>query len=519
MAGLDFWQTIGTTSTDLEHLYAFILERGAPVSSRELAANLIEWRVHEEERRIAESAARGAPLYQPKQTYSVGQHLLFATFDDREGVIVQVRAGENDRYGAFQVIGVQFEGEEKIREFAAEYTAAHPLNQDPEPLLQSISGAEQAILDHGDTVTARLIQRLGSEKDFVRIDEGWFLRGLLPQIHDGHLNLAEAAIEQANDAQTTNELLKIMDFPPTAKKNATVYALNLALANDDRFDEVGPSNEPRWYLTRLEPAEARERPAILQVAQARAISLPDDLESVATELNDETDLNGHASTRVDSARDEVTFVLTYPHRRAGTLPMTPAVHALLPAFTRPRMKITLVDAIMGGKLTAFAINEGQYIAGLASWFNTRKLAPGAFLILKRTNDPLTLNLEYQPQRERSLWVRVARGTNGKLTFAQERRPLAHKFDEDMLILVNDPVGLDSVAQTLREQRLGVLIEEVFPELAKLSGQGKVHAKTLYSAVNLVRRAGPRAVLSALTESRAFASVGGGYFVLSDDARR
>ena len=519
MAGLDFWQTIGTTSTDLEHLYAFILERGAPVASRELAANLIEWRVREEERRIAESAARGAPLYQPKASYAVGQRLLFATFDDREGQVVQVRAGENERYGAFQVIGVQFAGEAKLREFAAEYAAAHPLNQDPEPLLQSISGAEQAILDHGDAVTARLIQRLSTDKEFVRIEDGWYLRGLLPQIHDGHLNLAEAAIEQANDAQSTSELLKIMDLPPTTKKNAATYALNLALASDARFDEVGPSNEPRWYLAHLEPAEARERPAILHAVSARTTALPDDLETVAAELHDETDTNGQASERVDPVRDEVTLVLTYPHRRAGTLPMTPAVRALLPAFTRPRMKITLVDAIMGGKLTTFAVNDGQYIAGLANWFNARKLAPGAFLILKRTNDPLTLNLEYQPQRERSLWVRVARGTNGKLTFAQERRPLAHKYDEDMLILVNDPIGIDTVAQTLREQRLGVLLEEIFPELAKLSGAGRVHAKTLYSAVNLVRRAGPRAVLGALTESRAITSVGGGYFVLSDDARR
>ena len=59
------------------------------------------------------------------------------------------------------------------------------------------------------------------------------------------------------------------------------------------------------------------------------------------------------------------------------------------------------------------------------------------------------------------------------------------------------------------------MEEIFPELAKLSGAGRVHAKTLYSAVNLIRRAGPRTVLGALTESRAFASVGGGYFVLHD----
>jgi len=517
MAGQDFWQTIGAASADVERAYAMILERGAPVASRELANHVIEVRVKEEERRIAENAARGAPTYQPKQSYAEGQRLLFSAFDDREGRVVRVRAGDNARYGAFQVIAVQFEGEAQLREFASEYAATHPLNQDPAPLLQSLSSVEQAIIDHGDAVTARLAQRLSGEKEFVRIEEGWFLRGLLPEIHDGYLNLAEAAIEQANDAQSSAELLKIIELPPTTKKNAATYALNLALANDARFDEVGPSNEPRWYLTRLEPPEARERPAILHAAPLRPQTLPDELETVAVALQDEADTNGNH--RIETTRAEVTLVLTYPHRRAGTLPMTAAVAALLPAFTRPRMKITLVDAVMGGKLTAFAVKDGQYIAGLANWFNARKLAPGAYLTLKRTAEPLTLNLEYQPQRERSLWVRVARPVNGKLTFAQERRPLAHKYDEDMLILVNDPNGLDAAAQSLREQRLGVLIEEIFPELAKLSGAGRVHAKTLYSAVNLVRRAGPRAVLGALTESRVLASAGGGYFILSDEARR
>ena len=62
------------------------------------------------------------------------------------------------------------------------------------------------------------------------------------------------------------------------------------------------------------------------------------------------------------------------------------------------------------------------------------------------------------------------------------------------------------------------LEEVFPELAKLSPGGRVHAKTLYSAINLVRRIGPRAVMSALVESHAFTSVGGGYFVLNEVPR-
>jgi hypothetical protein len=86
----------------------------------------------------------------------------------------------------------------------------------------------------------------------------------------------------------------------------------------------------------------------------------------------------------------------------------------------------------------------------------------------------------------------------------------------MLIVIGEPVGVEAVAQSARQQRsLTILLEDIFPELAKLSGAGHVHAKTLYSAINLIRRAGPRTVMGALTESRAFTSVGGGYFVLNE----
>ena len=178
-----------------------------------------------------------------------------------------------------------------------------------------------------------------------------------------------------------------------------------------------------------------------------------------------------------------------------------------------------MDATTQEKFSGYAVKDGFYLAGLAHWFNARKLSPGAYLTLKRGNDPLTLVIDYQAQRERGLWVRVARGVNGQLTFSQEKRPIAHKSDEEMLIVIGDPVGLEAAAQKAREQHsLAALLEEIFPELAKLSGAGRVHAKTLYSAVNLIRRAGPRAVLGALTESGAFTSVGGGYFVLNETRR-
>jgi hypothetical protein len=250
----------------------------------------------------------------------------------------------------------------------------------------------------------------------------------------------------------------------------------------------------------------------------RPTRLPTELEIIAVDLYDSADSNG--SGRPTSVpRDEVTLVLTYPHRRAGTLPLVAPVRAMLPEFAHPRLKINFVDATTEEKFPGYAIGEGSYLAGLGAWFNTRKLSPGAFVTLRRGPNPLTLIIDFQPQRERSLWVRVARTMNGRLTFTQEKRPLAHKYDEEMLIVVADPAAVDSVAQSRREQPLLGLLEEIFPELAKLTSAGKVHAKTLFGAVNLVRRSPPRAVLGALTESHTFASVGGGYFVSAEELRR
>lgn len=519
MASLDFWNALGTTPADLERAYAFLLERGDAASSREIAAHLIEWRVRDEQRRLEEIAARRAPIYQPKATYEIGQRVLFTAFDDREGVVTQIRPSDNPRLAPFQVMCVQLEGESAPREFAMAYPAPHPLNEEYEAPIELTLTPQEAIAKYGELVRTNLLQRLNADKEFVRLDDGWFLRGLLPEIHEGYLHLAEAAIEQANDALRASDLLRIFEFPPTIKRTAAAFALNVALSNDPRFEDVGPRNSPRWFLKRLEPEEARERPKILEAPLARPVTLPNELELIVAELQDEADFNGNSNTVTMAPRDEITVILTYPHRQAGTLPLTPAVRALLPPFDHPRLRFYFVDALTQEKFAGYAVNNGSYIAGLARWFATRKLWPGAYITLKRGSEPLTLVLEYQPQRERGLWVRVARGTGGQLTFSQEKRPIAHKADEDMLIVIGDPVGLETAAHKAREHAsLTTLLEEIFPELAKLSGAGRVHAKTLYSAVNLVRRAGPRAVLHALTQSRALSSVGGGYFVLNE-ARR
>lgn len=512
----DFWNQVGTTDADIEHLYGFLLERGTPLTSRDLAVHLVEWRVSEEEKHLAELAARRSPIYQPKNAYEVGHSLIFTALGNREGTIRRIRPGDNPRLPEFQVLEVELEGEPQVREFAAHYEAPHPLNEEitQKAISLGVTPAE-AVEAYGESVRQALVQRLNTDKEFVHIGDRWLLKGLLPEIHLGYLNLAEAAIEQAGDALPTAELAKILDIPQTAKKGALDFALNLALANDPRFEDVGPVDQRRWILVRMELPEARERPAILDTFPARTVKLPSELEIIATDLHDSADSNGNAAKPAQPPSD-VALILTYPHRRAGSLPLIPPLRALIPDFVHARLKINFVNAATQQRVPGYAVADGNYLVGLSSWFDAHKLSPGALITIRRGAEPLTLTVEFQPQRERSLWVRVARGINGRLTFSQEKRPLAHKSDEEMLIVVADPIGVDAVAQAARHERsMPTLLEEIFPELAKLSAGGRVHAKTLYSAANIVRRAAPRAVLSALVESHAFTSVGGGYFVLNE----
>jgi hypothetical protein len=60
--------------------------------------------------------------------------------------------------------------------------------------------------------------------------------------------------------------------------------------------------------------------------------------------------------------------------------------------------------------------------------------------------------------------------------------------------------------------LTALIEQLLPELAKLSPQGNVHARTLYSAINLILRIPPGPLFAALIGQSKFRALGDGYWL-------
>jgi hypothetical protein len=90
-----------------------------------------------------------------------------------------------------------------------------------------------------------------------------------------------------------------------------------------------------------------------------------------------------------------------------------------------------------------------------------------------------------------------------------------QYDELMIVAGEDSQAMDMVWERTREKKLSLrqLITEIFPELAKLSPQGTVHAATLYSAVNVAMRTPPGPMLAELISSGVYSPVGDNYWVL------
>ncbi|MBS1252742.1 MAG: hypothetical protein MAG451_01784 [Anaerolineales bacterium] len=241
---VEFWQEeFEVSERDLEKLYERFVEDEVPRTTGELARQLIERRAKKAEQNRRARAEAAGPVYQPKEGYEVGQRLLFpALGEDIAGEIVDVREGRNPEYGLFKVIQVRLDGD-RMREFASEFPEPHVLNIDDRPI--SIDDLSQQF---DDIVREQLLEALSSSSEFVRYGDQWILTGLLPEIHVGYRNIAEAMIVVADDALPTERLLEEIELSEDIPLEARKLALNQALSEDERFINVGAISEPLWAL-------------------------------------------------------------------------------------------------------------------------------------------------------------------------------------------------------------------------------------------------------------------------------
>lgn len=509
-----FWDDYAITSEDLQYLSTLLVEDELPRSTDELSRALVTHHARQEEALIERALSRGTP-YRPKESFEVGERVVFPVLDYRSGEVVGVRAGHNPEHEPFKVIKVRFEGGEE-REFAAEFEDGHPLNQAASGVAdaEELHSPQELASLYAPIIRDRLENRLTSEPDFVRLANKWFRRDLLVEVHVGHLNLAEAVLDVAGGGPLPTEaLLGDVELPAEISPQLRVFSLNYVLQQDDRFDEVGPAGEVLWFLDRLEPQAIKERPLTLQYEPLdhEPPLLTSEMRSLERQLDDEwSDLEPP-----ESVSEPVEFVLIYPHWRAGTVPLSSRLSPIFPSGRTERIHFTFIDGDSGHEMSGWVVEKGRYVYGLKEWYRENNIPVGAYLELSRADEPNQVIVRPRNRRSRREWVRVVMPRDDRLVFEMHKEDIACDYDELMVMGTADLPGLEKLWKRARQQHLPLdeIVKDVFPELVKLSPQGNVHAATLYSAVNVMRRTPPGPLLEALVTSDRYAPVGDNYWVL------
>lgn len=512
------------TALDIDYITNLLLEKETPMSSTELAIEIVKKRM-EDERSELEARYEGTTIYTPSAQYAVGDRLLFSQMDNTPATVTQIREGNNPNYGEFSVIGVKFDNDkfnigEKQREFASNYPGEHTLsieNTSMHPAEMDADFSAEDIIRASDVnIIEQVDKALKKNKDLVQLAGTWFVRALMVETDIGHLHLAEAILDiNEGGPLTTTQILEEIGGIGDAPQALQIFSLNYAMNEDQRFDEVGPSGEVLWYLNRLEPRQVLQVPAILQyktIAYDRSL-LSNEMIDLEYELLDE-----HSEIKEFIPDDEVSITLIYPHRRVGTLPINAETSHIFPGAKTPRIAITIVDGLDGEEFPCWIVHEHRYVYGLSELYQKHHLPVGAYVYLEKSEDPGKIIVEFDSYRPRTEWIPLVDSTaNDQLHFTSAKRAIGADYDEMIIVGVDSLQEVDKLGSEVQKQQkpLASLLRSLIRELSAQTPQKTVHAKVLYSTINILRRCPPGPIFATLVANPDFENVGGHYWKLSD----
>lgn len=504
----DYWENLEFNQDDLEFLNSHLLEIETPLSPQDLISVLISDRIRREVSLAEKQQSSGNRTYLPKESYSVDEKLVFPALEWRSGAVKEIRPATELNNASFEVISVEFDGGDR-REFAMGLDQ-HVLNNPTEdessdPLLnpQAVFG------NYSDALMEKLTLTLTGNDDFVYIAGRWFPKALIVEVNAGNLNLAEAVLDMAEGKPLpTSEFLDHVGLPEGINSHLAEFSLDLALQQDDRFDEVGSEGEVAWFLKRNEPEEVLNTPLYLRYDEIdydrdKFTQEMLDLEQYA---DDELSPGGLVSTK----KDNVEVRLIFPHWISGTLPLTPHISRLFPtAYEAPRIRFILIDDDTGEKFPGWVVRNGRYIYGLGEWYRSRSLMPGSYVHVRRGENSGEVIIKSDSHRSNKEWVRTALvGVDGGIVYALLKQSVSAKFDERMMIyLPADISALEKLWEKADSPPLEEIVVDTLRELAKLNPQSHVHATELYSAVNARMRTPPGPILALLASRPWFSHVG------------
>jgi len=516
----DNWQDTTITHTDLQNLTNTLFEREEPMDIESLAKVIVATRIKQQEAAIAAKIKSLGKVYLPKDIYSTDEALVFPLMDWQSGKVLSVRPGVNPQLGNFDVMTVSLEnGSEK--QFAANLPS-HALNEEADQAQTSSSTdkVEEILKTNGRDIKASLLGALKNQTELVRIGTAWFPQSLLVDMHKGQLNLVEALLDsQSGGPLSSADLIEEMELKSKDNPKLIEFSLNYALQEDPRFDEVGTSGKYSWFLRKLEPKYVLEKPLTLQsTATCQVFSdLSEEKQKLFLELNDEL---SYSLKDLDSApeKDSASIVLNYPHWRAGSLPITPAVMGIFPsALETEHVKVEFVDD-ENQRISAWVVIPERYVIGLREWFEAQDLIPGSVVEVRKTDQPGVIRVRAQKKHTNKEWIKTLLiGSDNGFVLLLQRQPISAGFYDRMAIKILDLNSLDTIWKDRQSKKIPLEkdILRMANELARLNNQSHVHFTDLYAAINLVRRVAPHELLQALETHENIKYIADNYYHLAE----
>lgn len=511
----DYWKDFTPNKKDIDFISTYLFDREVPLTEKELVPVLVTERLRVEREAFLKEKQGGCKVFQPKESYKVGEELVFPALGWEKGKITDIRVGINPSLGDFSVIDVAMEsGKKSFAIGLKEHALNQPVGDD---LDDSLMNLDEVLQENGTDLEQKLNQSLGADDDLAKIAGRWFPRALLMDVNAGHLNLAEAVLEEASGKPlSATALIEQVDMPAGDNLKLAEFSLNYAMQEDGRFDEVGPTGEVLWCLKRLEPMDVQQVPAVLRTTQIDhdAALLSADMMKLVEEIDDELT---NFIFPLESA--EATISLTYPHWRAGTLPVSRRVHGMFPtAYESERIHFSLVDEKTDQEMPVWLVRKHRYVAGLSGYYKKHELFPGSLIDIKKGKKPGQAIIAPRTRRPTRDWVRtVLVGSDGGIVFAMLKQNLSAQYNERMVVAVPDVTGVDEACAKVAKERIPFeqLISTTMREMIKLNVQAHVHAQELYSALNIVHRCPPEPMLAFLVGNSAYRHVGDMYFRMAE----
>jgi hypothetical protein len=505
---------------DIDYLVNLLLEEETPLTSQQLALVLVENRL-EREKAVLEERYRDVLMYNPADSYEVGQKLIFPVLGYSTATVVGQRQGNNVEYDDFNVIKVEFEEEETVREFASGFNYKHELSQGDDDVAGAMLGAdsvssEQILEFAGDDIIATLESHLLETDTLEYVARYWFPRDLILEPNAGHLNLTDAVLDvMGGGPLSTESILDQIGGISDAPHGLQVFSMNYTLNKDQRFAEVGSTDEVLWYLSRMMPSDLPEISQKLlypPLDYDRGV-LTQEMLALEEEICDELS----PLTAVKNV-NETSITLLYPHRRFGTLPLNAGVRHIFPSARKAKhIWITLVDEQDGEEYTGWVIPEQRFVYGLGALYSKYRLPIGAYVTIRKSGESDRILISFHTYKAHTEWVRLMQARDKQLQFEDKRRSIGAEYDDLMIIGIDDLEAMDAFVDLARQQNkhLASLLRIVIPELGRSTPQGTTHVKTIYSAINVLRRYPPGPILATLRADPDFENVGGHYWKLSD----